>query len=226
LGLWKRRDSRLELQSRIMRRSASMRAHAACNAQNPLHGIAYHFDAGTRTAVLEYLDRWMDDSFELKDDAYWLVGTDLLLVCGGIFAQKDKGMFDASHARVVYPFLTPQMFQLSLQRAILWPRASEAKAPLKRALARHVPPEMVYRPKAGFTGVPRDMFRSDYFVSLLAEAAESAMLKPYVDERFVRTMCRHLHSGVPMAQQTYSFGWALAFTYAWLRGLHGMHHRQ
>jgi asparagine synthetase B (glutamine-hydrolysing) len=215
-SLW-RRSSGIERRLRLLRRSALMPLLSAAVAQNPLVDIAYHAPEGVRREVSRTLDHWVAGSLPCGDNRVRLSGLDLALVCGNIFAQKNKPLFDASDHRVAYPFLDSRMVRLALARAVHWPGSHESKRVLKAALARQVPHELVYRPKSGFVVPMHEKFREPRFLEAYDRLLESsAPLARLLDRRWLIAARMFLSGGRPLPAQTQNVVWAAVFTNQWL----------
>lgn len=182
---------------------------AAALAQNALAGIAY--DLSPRDQVLgmlaDYLGVWRDDPMI----AHMVV--DLALVCAGIYAQRGGPLFERMGVRTVHPFLTDSALALAFtEERNDW----GAKIPLKEALARHVPRELVYRPKSGLTPPLEAVFHQPDFVGHL-EATTNGPLSRILDRRAIGDATNVLHKGKPIPVQTANFLWAATFLDRWLR---------
>jgi asparagine synthetase B (glutamine-hydrolysing) len=216
-GFW-RRPSAMEHRLRILRRCATMPLLAASVAQNPLDGLAYHFPSEIALEVHDQLLTWINDAMGWTTESARLSAADLMLICAGIFAQKDKPVFDAADRFTSFPFLDPTMIQLALSRASQWPSGGEPKAALKHALARQVRPELVYRAKSGFVAPVTELFASQAFLAALDEAISgSSPIAPYLDSKMMRRLRESAALRVPLPAQTHSLMWAVAVAGRWLK---------
>ena len=212
-GLW-RYPGRIERSLRVLRRSARMPVLSAVLSQNPLAGILY--DDTAADEVHARLDHWVAGwaGTSVRDRT---IAADLALVCANIFAQKARPLFERAGHRVVYPFLQESVLATAMASTAAW-QLETPKAPLKRSLARHVGPEMVYRPKSGFVDPRGKVFHDPEFVAHLRAAGEaSSPLHGFVHAAPVRRLCDRLHRRRPLPAQTLNAAWALVFTDRWYR---------
>ncbi len=217
--MWMRPNSRIGRLLRILYSSAQMPSVHASIALNPLQDVAYHIPETIRSETHELLNEWLESCIPWTSDLspHRFSVLDLILVCCGIFAQKDKALFDASPIQVRYPFLEPNMVRLALERAIYWPGAERSKLPLKNLLARHVPREMVFRPKSGLTPPIGQLLQSPAFLTAVDQTLESTgPISSILDQKCVRSMRRRLEQGRSLPLETYRFIWAVVFATRWL----------
>jgi asparagine synthetase B (glutamine-hydrolysing) len=190
---------------------------ASMIAENPLRGVAYHPSLTTRREVEQILLRWLSETCPFDDvlnRARWL---DTLHLVNELTAQKSAAALQGSPVDISFPFLDPGVVRLALQEIAHWPQ-SESKEILKRLLATHVPPEMVYRPKSGPAPPITDQFRHPS----TAEAFHEVVLSPrnpllgFVDGGFLRKIVDRSLRGRPLAHFTHNFLWTLLFTSLWI----------
>ena len=146
---------------------------------------------------------------------------DVAHVCGGIFAAKDFDPLRHRGVSVFYPFLHPHVLQAGL--ALPWAarcRDGERKALLKTALARFVPPSLVYRRKSGFRPPVHRFFARrevrDYIESEIL--GRDSILGEFVDRRRVELLFRAAVAR-ELDAKAYNFLWALVFLGSWLQGV-------
>jgi asparagine synthase (glutamine-hydrolysing) len=217
LGLW-RSDAPMARWCQTVRRSAQLPLDQAAVAQNALDGIAY--------SIPPALDALLQASFETCLDAIVPDATpdarlgvlDLLVVCGAAMAKT----FDPLRSRGVvpiYPYLSPAI----VYGAALLPggckyRRGEAKSLLKEALARDVPPRLVYRPKSGFTPPYRRIFSAPALMQVLSDFVVSRdnPLLEFCRADVVRRIVRRASRG-RLSVRGCDFLWSLAFSSLWLR---------
>lgn len=203
------RTGRVEYQTRLLRRSVTMPLLSSVLAQNALAGILY--DDAPAATVHQHLTKWITP-WAGDDPARAVVAGDLAMTCANTFAQKSHAIFEAAGVSVVYPFLTTDALVTALS-ATAWP-LDQPKAPLKRALARHVPHDMVYRPKSGFVDPVGSVFHDPAFQDHLRESLEGPIgyaLKPAAMLRLLGA----LKARRPLPAQTLNAAWAVAFTHRW-----------
>jgi hypothetical protein len=134
--------------------------------------------------------------------------------------QKAYSVFDRSPLRLVFPFLTPDLMGAILHGINPWLRNEWAsKAVIKRALARRVPPSMVYRKKSGFTVPPSVTFSDPLFLARFDEVLETTQhpLTDWLKRDTLIEMRSRLERREPLAFYTYEFLWALVFGFHWIR---------
>lgn len=207
--------SRWERYVRLLRRSHDLPQELAVIACNPLHGIAYRCAAREREEVDAAIRDLAATHVAAPDDPRRAAALDVGIVCANIFAQKDKPLFDASHLRVHYPFLSDAMLRLAFDTAASWPDRQEAKATLKAALARQVPRAMVYRPKSGFVADLRPVLRQPAFLDAVQRLEEHPGFAECLSPDAVQRIGAALAEGRTLPPQTYNFIWSAVFACAW-----------
>jgi hypothetical protein len=89
---------------------------------------------------------------------------------------------------------------------------------LKEALARHVPRDLVFRPKSGFVLPLREAFRQPRFIAAFDRLRQrEGPLAGLLDHAWVDAAREALVHGGQLPAQTYSFIWAAVFTNLWLQ---------
>jgi asparagine synthase (glutamine-hydrolysing) len=211
--LWYR-EGKIEYFPRIFRRSIDMPLLSAVLAQNPLAGIFYSKRSGN--SVYSLLDKWIGGwAGELPSKR--IIAADLALTCANIFAQKAQPILESAGHKVLYPFLDVDMVTTALNSVPYW-QMDEAKAPLKKSLARHVPRDMVYRPKSGFIDPRVEVFFSEEFISYLCAAAEpTTPIANLLKRKPLLKACQLLARKRTLPAQTLSILWAIVFTDRWYR---------
>jgi hypothetical protein len=123
---------------------------------------------------------------------------------------------------VRFPFLSFELVGLGIHATDAW-AMDEPKAPLKRSLARSVPPSMVYRPKSAFGDPARRIFRSKAFIEYLLDAtSRGAPLEEYLLHQRVRQAAGLLRSGAEFPIQTLNCLWGIVFLDRWMRTVKGI----
>lgn len=205
----------------VMRRSSFLPSLAASIAQNPLNGIAYHFDNRVINEVNEALISWISSISITQDPAELIPLTDIAVVCVNIFAQKDKSIFEEAGFQIAYPFLDNRVIDLALQRCRFWPNAANPKYLLKRLLANAVPEEMVYRPKSGFYLKVEDAMTNQLFLEELDGLLSSKLpFIDYLDQKFLHRIHEELIKGGRLSSQVYNFLWVVVLINRWLNHAH------
>jgi asparagine synthetase B (glutamine-hydrolysing) len=216
-----RKDSKVEQRLKLLRRASQHRFPLSAVAQNPLAGIAYHAPAHISHEVESLGISWLH-SISPRDPQLQLAALDLSLVCSGIFAQKSKSLFAASALDIAYPYLSPQMVRLALSSAYWQGAELEAKWLLKAALARHVPSEMVYRPKSGFIAPMNEKFNSPAFLAAFDKLlADRSQLGPFLNKDFLQSIRGKLTTKNILPPQTANLVWAVVFVNEWLEQVVG-----
>lgn len=211
--LWKR-TGKWEKVGRVCRRSIDMPLLSAVLAQNPLAGT--FFNGAANSNLHDLLERWIV-GWVGEHRRSQIVGADLALTCANIFAQKAKPILEGAGHKVLYPFLDIEMVSMALGIA----RSNqmvEAKAPLKRSLARYVPDDMVYRPKSGFVDVKGEVFFSEEFIHhLFAATKSSSPFGHILDRKSVDRVGELLKRKKVLPAQTLNLLWSIVFTDRWYR---------
>lgn len=195
---------------------------AAVITQNCLHGECFHAAREVRSqvdaAVLDIVAS-LTSSHALADRASTL---DLVHVCGGIYAAKDFDPLRHRGVDAVYPFLHPEVLGPSLR--LPWSARcpdDEQKGLLKRALARHVPSDLVYRRKRGFRPRIKRFFSDGRVREFIADRAlrRDSLLAEFLDWGGVDVLVSRASQVRPLHGRAYNLLWVLAFAGSWLDGL-------
>jgi asparagine synthetase B (glutamine-hydrolysing) len=220
-GLW-RFDNRFERMARFARKSAALPLPHAVIAQNALHRIAFGAPPQGPGEFALIASRHLDAVAGGLPALDHLSLLDLMWVCAGRMAPKSFDPLRAHGIRTIYPFLEPSM--VSLSSSLDWRTkctGGQAKAILKRMLAREIPPDWVYRRKTGFTRVAsaRAFFAMAPVQAILHDVALSPQnpLREFCNVPVVRRMVDRArrHS---LSVGAHIFLWTFAFTSAWVRG--------
>jgi asparagine synthase (glutamine-hydrolysing) len=208
--------------ARLVKRATTMPPLlASVVAQSSLHDEFFHVPRGVRNNVDEALMQMvatLAPNGSLADRATML---DVVHVCGGIFAAKNFDPLRHRGVDVVYPFLHPDVLGPSL--GLPWGTrcaGAETKALLKRALARHVPSDLVYRKKSGFTPplVPSFTKGLRDFVESRALRRDGSLAE-YLNWSRVERLFARVFSGERVHSGALHLLWTLTFTGSWLDGL-------
>ena len=202
---------------RVIRRSAQLSFPLVGVAQNPLLGIAYHFNENLIDEVGRLILAWLAGGTEGHDCSSELSALDVGLTCCRMFAQKTRPLFDELNMEIRFPFLASDVFEFAL--AFRDPEGErEPKLVLKQILASQIPAEQVYRKKIGFPVTPMVMFRDQYFLDILDEVISGGgQLGSTLDLAVLRKLRQRLIAGLPLNWQVYNFLWTVVFTQEWLR---------
>jgi asparagine synthase (glutamine-hydrolysing) len=215
-GLW-RREGRIERVLRLMRRSAQMPIEQFAVAQNPLHGIGFHFSREVVADANTAFQTWIDGAVP-ADALLRVPAADLMLTCTRIFAQKAKGVYDSAGVEAVYPYLDAALLRFAFERRVELAVDAEPKALLKELLCKSVPREMIYRPKSGFVAPRTELFADDEVVSSVERLARGAsLISEYLDAPCLCRVLELLKGRKPLSPQTHSFVWAAVVIDVWLR---------
>jgi len=212
-GLWHNKG-RGEYLIPIFRRSATMSLMPAILARNSLADILY--DNALARDVYQLLTDWIGDWVGDSID-HRVVAADLAMICANIFAQKARPIWEKAGLEVCYPFLQTESVSVALTSIGHW-QMDEPKAPLKKCLARHVPREMVYRPKSGFTDPRRQVFYDSHFIAYLRAAADpTSPIVSILRKKPLMKACDMLARGDYLPGETLSCLWAITFLDRWYR---------
>jgi Asparagine synthase (glutamine-hydrolyzing) len=210
------RQSKVEYWSRLLARRSQHPYPLSAVAQNPLAGIAYDAPKQTVREVDELLLSWLS-SIAQPDPAVQVAALDLALVCSCMFAQKSAPIFAASPLQITYPYLSPKMTRLAMSSTKWQGADQDAKWLLKAALAKHVPHEMVYRPKSGFVAPMEQKLKSDAFLAAFDRiVAGDSAISPFIKRAFLQNLRPRIAAGVALPPQTTNFVWGVTFTSVWL----------
>jgi len=213
--LWQQ-NSRLEYWLRVLRRASQHRFPLSAIAQNPLAGIAYAAPKHISLEVESMAISWLR-SISPDDPLLQLTAVDLALACCGVVTQKSQSLFAAAEIDVVYPYLSPEMAWIALSSASWQREDREEKWLLKAALARHVPVQMVYRPKSGFAAPMSQMFQSEGFRAAFHNLCSGqSPLSPFLEKSFLHTIGEKIASDSVLPTQTTNLVWAIVFVSEWL----------
>jgi len=223
-------DGRFASAVRLVHRVTTMPPlFAAVIAQNSLHGECFFAEQDVRDEVSDAVTlmvRQLTQSTSIADRATTL---DVVFVCSGIFAAKDFDPLRLRGVDVLYPFLHPDVLAPTL--GVPWGircAGGQPKALLKRALARHVPPELVFRKKSGFDPPQHQAFTEgemNEFVRHRALRRES-LLAEFLNWDRVQWLFSRAFEGRPLHRTAYNLLWTLSFAGSWLDGLTRVHSRQ
>ena len=211
--LWQK-NRRIEYYSRKLRAAIDMPLLSAALAHNPLAGVFYNKLA--RKSVDGYLVDWIGGwAGELQSER--MVAGDLALTCANIYAQKAQPILESAGHKVIYPFLETEVVTTGIESITHW-HMDEPKAPLKRALARYIPHDMVYRPKSPFID-PRAavFFDSDFIAYLRATAEPTSPLFPFLEKKPLIKACDLLSQKKTLPPQTLNCLWTIVFGDRWYR---------
>lgn len=217
-SIWKT-EGRVEYLGRLLSRSARLPLLLGGPlAVNSLDGIAYRFETAVRDRVVGELESWFDDSLTGLDDDQRYCAVDLIQICCNVFCQKSRPVFESTNRRVGYPFLTASMVRLALLEAIAWPRRGERKELLKDLLARHVPPELVFRKKTPFVAPLAEKFATPAMQAALREhvLSKDNPLSPWLIREALEPIVESAKSGQRFPSPVNYFLWGALFGSLWL----------
>ena len=212
-GLWTR-ASLLENYAALFRRAETMSLISAISAENSLAGVLYEDDSA---AFIHQAFAQLGDGKADRSMAQRLAAQGMTFFDPGLYAQKAHQVYTDAGLEVHYPFMSPKIGAIAQATVDHW-QNDEPKAVLKRSLARHVPREMVYRPKSGFTDPRARIFGDPQFIEHLRAAAEpGGPISSMLVARNVVKACDLLARGVKLPALTLPCLWAIAFTDRWYR---------
>jgi hypothetical protein len=191
-----------------------MPALSAVLAQNPLAGIFYD-DAPSHhvhSVLGQWIGSWAGDSLP-----HQVVAAELAFICPSVYTPKADAIFREAGLGIIYPFLDERTVSLALAALGHW-ESRPSKAALKRAMARHLPREMVYRHKSAFVD-PRNRVHYDpQFLGYLREAVEpDGPIAPLLHRERVLEAARLLERGAVLPHQTMKCAWGITFVDRWYR---------
>jgi hypothetical protein len=197
--LWHRKG-RLEELAGTMRRSIEMPPLSAVLARSPV--------AGTFCREI-----WAGES-----PTRCIVAAILALRHANVFAQKHRSILESAGHTLLSPLLDTKIMATALHAIPSWPMG-EPKSPLKRSLARHVPRDMVYRPKSGFVDPKAEaVFVSAEFLDYLRASAEpSGPISNFLEMGPLLKSCDLLARKKRLPRQTLTVLWAIVFMDRWYR---------
>ncbi len=201
---------------------------ASMIAENPLRGIAYHASDEDARALHERVVRDIEGfAAPLAEENATARVLDLRHIICDFTAQKDAPLFLGAHPDIAYPFLDPRIVRLGFRSAVSWPGPrGESKAVLKRLLANAIGPEMVYRPKSGFTPPIAAGFREGVLRRALEAVLERGHpLAPFLKQRTLSGMVRRAGSG-DLPHRVYNFLWMVVSATHWLEQFERMETRE
>ena len=209
---------------RVLVRAGALPFPLSAIAQNPLWEVGFTVPPEVqRQAVYELHNNgcWREE----RHSTAQLIYADVSCVCGRVFSQKTRSLFGSwptpsasISSKLVYPFLSDRMVHLGIETGRIVPESSrETKVVLKRALARHVPKELVYRRKSAFTGNVEEILRASVVKEALRAVVDnSSPLSGFIKTAFVQNVLDQLDH-IIFPDQTNSFLWLLAFCNQWLK---------
>lgn len=212
-ALWKNKYN-FEYYIGLLRRSAEMPILSAIFAQNSLGGVLYN--DSPRFSIDQLLDDWVSgwagDSLALK-----AVGVNLALKEANIFSHKSLHIFESSGHKVLSPFIEIELVSAGLAYVNYW-KKFEPKAPIKKSLSRHIPCNMIYRPKSAFSDPNERIFYSIEFLDYLRSAvASNSPICHLLEKKPIIESCDKLAIGKRLPGQTLNLLWAITFTDRWYR---------
>ena len=220
-GSWKR-DSYIERLGRVARKSVQMPLMQAFVAQNALRDIAYEAPGTTWTELEDAVATDLESLTSAAPPEERLSLLDLMWVCAGRMAPKSFDPLRAQNAFAIYPFLEPDIIELS--SSLSWTEkcaAGQEKALLKKLLVRHIPHEWAYRAKSGFTPPYREVFASmplqTYLHDIVLSTNNPVLAFCRADR--IREMVALTEGGSGLSATAYDFLWTLTFTSCWLNQL-------
>lgn len=215
--LWEH-SSLLEYYTRLFRRSIQLPILSNSIAQNALLDIGFSTDESIIDLVSRDIEWWIR-SISPSDNYSCLIPIlDLALVCCGVFAQKNKPIFDSWGGTIAYPFLSRELVDLSIQHVRFWPgNEKTSKYALKKLLSTRVPKKMVYRKKSPFVASPMEKFSDLRFLKHFETTLDAnSFLENVCNRKVLERLYFLLRTKHPLPHQTYNFVWAITFSNCWI----------
>lgn len=219
LELWQY-DTATEYRGQNARQSLRMpRSYVEVIAQNALDGIAYDIPIETRRFLVETIQTriWLLSDNLNAEERYSLL--DIIHICAGEFAVKSFDPLRMRGVKSVYPFLEPDMLQLSLSLPYTEKCAGgQSKSILKKLAVRYIPQDMIYRPKSGFIPPFKEMLADaemQGFVNDLVLSQYNPLIGLYRKNVLQHMFERAAHRQ-SLSDGAYKFLWVLFFTSVWL----------
>lgn len=207
-------ETKSEYYVRVLRRRHSMPLLSAFLAQNALGDILYCSDELEKVIVL--LDEWFS-GWPLSSKTERIVAADVSFIGANIFSQKACHLFSAHNIDISYPFMSDELFGLGLHETANY-ADDEPKPSLKHALARSVPPHMVYRRKSGFVGASTPVIYDQRFIEYLNDTiSPNAPLRDLLIPKNVNKVIDHLKGRKIIPGQLVNCIWTIVFVDRWLR---------
>jgi hypothetical protein len=220
LNLW-RYPSIAERAGSVLRRMMTASPSEASLAQNALDGIAYqiprHVYGEIQQAIHTYVKVFLNGTKSIFDQRSILhpikySAHDFSAIAHTPLAAR--GLITAN------PYIEPRILRLRV--ALTAEQLCPDKVPkglLKRMLARHVPPELVYMPARAFIPPFHEIFNHPAMSEFLRETVFSRdnPLVEFVHAERAQEMTRRIQQGRPVSSGARKFVWTLAFTSGWLR---------
>ncbi len=220
LGMW-RYGGRIRKVCWVLRTLSQMPLlEAAVLSQNSLEGIAYRVPESERNRIAAAIETAYGEptaglAFDVRASMI-----DLMHVCGGIFAAKSFDPLRSAGMRMLYPFLSPRLTELS---ALLAPeckyRGGVDKPVLKGMLRASLPAHFVDRQKRGFEPPMARYLRIPAFRSYLLDEVMSAgnPVADHVDRKRTRKMIEYSGRHALPNREVHNYLWAITFLTAWVR---------
>ena len=214
IHIWERPE-KIDHLMRAMRKSVTLPLVPATLCDNALAGILY--DDTPARSVSDMLTQWLEGMAGSTTVPRQMAAGGFSLKCGIQFGARAPELLAREGISLHYPFLAVEWVAMAFDAAEMW-RTKEAKAPLKRALARHVPGTMVYRPKNPFVDPEARVYFDPEFLGYLRNAIEPDGPIAHVLRRDrVHELCNMLEHGHRPRQSVQRCVWGIVFLDRWYR---------
>jgi len=195
---------------------------ASMISEHGLRGIAYRMAradvAAVQREILDQLERVGTlPGAEQPGSALPARMLDLRHIVCDFTAQKDAQLLLGTSHDVAYPFLDPSLVRVALQRVAARGEPDVSKGELKELLAAHVPRELVYRAKSGFSPpIGRLLATPPLADQLLRLERETHPLSDWLVPGAIQRMAAAVRARRPLPHRTYNFLWTILFVTLWL----------
>jgi asparagine synthase (glutamine-hydrolysing) len=183
-----------------------------------LGGIAFLAKDETVREVLHEQRKYLEIIFTNLDERMQLSLLDILHICVGIYAAKDYDPLRIRGLIPFFPFLTEPVIRAGFYVMKDRPKSPEPKGLLKSILQKHIPSEMIYRPKSGFTP-PIEITLShrrvkEYLRSVVL--SRDNPLRDFVSPSIIDRLMHKIWNHTTVPKTHLNFLWSYIFASIWL----------
>lgn len=213
------REGRRDDVLRLIRRSTRWPDPFVAVSGHAMGGILFRDLEAERARLVGELAAWYDHAGSAIPGASRPKLLGVTYANAGGHCRKAMGRYARIGADVAFPFLHTPVVAHGLGGAATWPREwREGKGALKQLLARHVPHEMVYREKSGFSIPAARTFGEPAFIQAFDEVMESSggPFSDLIARPSLHRVREHLVARRTMAWYTYEAIWAIVVGHHWI----------